>query len=427
MRRLSIFRISVLGIILIALWIFIAPLDHPPIERVDVAVKHISPLPLQKSISLFDVEEGTQKGTFIFSSPRLPKPIVAEGTLPFPRGEKKEYDKIEGIDRGWLDALKRKMNCMKEGKVGLFLNHARKSAGTTLRGILETQSTIYKIPFFELEGLTMDTGLQQAPGLFTATSLRNPIERIISLYWYEHVAWWDLRHDMSSCKSFEQWFMNWIDMSPHKIEFMAKNPFSNYVEVENYYVKSLTGWRDTRHVLSREDLDKAKAVLGTFDLVLITEWMNNRTQLAAVTTLLPGSSPALSSHLVKLDPYLKKKYSERLMPSRAGIGSILNRISTLNALDMELWVYALELVARRQALIITEFSETRLSKGNGTDPSEVSMSMSACVPMEKSSVPRVPSIRGVKSRKSDLTAAIFAKNPSLQQKIGLFQPPGHKK
>ena len=44
------------------------------------------------------------------------------------------------------------------------------------------------------------------PGVLTATSLRHPIARVMSLYWYEHVAWYnEVTHEMNKCKPLSEW------------------------------------------------------------------------------------------------------------------------------------------------------------------------------------------------------------------------------
>ena len=51
-----------------------------------------------------------------------------------------------------------------------------------------------------------------------------------------------------------------------------------YVEIENYYVKMLTGWVGPAPV-GEKDLAEAKRVLASFDLLLLTEWMGDDSQV----------------------------------------------------------------------------------------------------------------------------------------------------
>lgn len=63
----------------------------------------------------------------------------------------------------------------------------------------------------------------------------------------------------------------WADGSPWKRQFLAKNPASVYVEVQNYFVKSLSGWTGSQGPASREHLQAAKRALESLDVVLLAE------------------------------------------------------------------------------------------------------------------------------------------------------------
>jgi hypothetical protein len=49
------------------------------------------------------------------------------------------------------------------------------------------------------------------------------------------------------CKTLRQWVDVWRDGSRWKTEFMEANPGTNYVEIENYYVKTLAGITGATH------------------------------------------------------------------------------------------------------------------------------------------------------------------------------------
>jgi hypothetical protein len=73
-------------------------------------------------------------------------------------------------------------------------------------------------------------------------SLRDPIKRIIFLYWYKHVQWWYGDGEISSeCETFKVWLDAWKDNSPWKKGISNTDLITTYVEVENYFVKSLIG------------------------------------------------------------------------------------------------------------------------------------------------------------------------------------------
>ena len=80
------------------------------------------------------------------------------------------------------------------------------------------------------------TRLAVSRALVSATTLRDPVERAVSMYWYEHVGWWDgIQHDPSKLKTLHDWVETWRDGSAWKRAFVAKrdNRRSVYVEVEN--------------------------------------------------------------------------------------------------------------------------------------------------------------------------------------------------
>lgn len=172
---------------------------------------------------------------------------------------------------------------------GIFLYHMRKAAGTTIREMLTDASVKWSVPYYESEGPTMNK-LFLDENLLLVTSLRNPIERILSLYWYEHVSWYDgVLHETHKCKTFDSWIEGWRDGSKWKTDFMLKNPSSVYVEVENYYVKALSGWVGPDPV-GEKDYDAAISALNRFDIVFITEWINRIDQTLAMKSLLSISA-----------------------------------------------------------------------------------------------------------------------------------------
>ena len=83
-----------------------------------------------------------------------------------------------------------------------------------------------------------------AASLLSVITLRDPIDRILSLYWYEHVGWFDgIQKKPEKCATLKDWIAYWQDGSVSKTKFQASNPYNVYVEISNYYVKSLVGWK----------------------------------------------------------------------------------------------------------------------------------------------------------------------------------------
>ena len=175
----------------------------------------------------------------------------------------------------------------------IFFHHSRKAAGTALRSILTSIARRHRIKLLESEGITLQASvITSTPSLMTFTMLRQPIARIVSLYWYEHVAWYhDVKKDMRHVSTMLQWVNAWSDGSEWKNAFVAQNPNSVYVEVENYFTKSLIGWRAGQPAISEEDVQRAFDVLQQFDLVFLSEMMNNSTQMNVLKHLFDVKLP----------------------------------------------------------------------------------------------------------------------------------------
>jgi hypothetical protein len=212
----------------------------------------------------------------------------------------------------WYDQLLVKLRCLHGHLGGIYLYHVRKAAGTTVREVLELVSKVWKVALFETEGITLDERFLATKGLFTIMSIRQPIDRILSLYWYEHVAWYvSITKEPEKCKSLKDWVNAWKDGTEWKTNFILANPKNVYVEIENYYVKILSGWIGPDPV-SKKHLDKAKEVLDGFDLVLLTEWMKDETQINAFNALFSGRSGIAAANALKGDKKIKEQYGDTL-------------------------------------------------------------------------------------------------------------------
>ncbi|KAH8071720.1 protein kinase [Aureococcus anophagefferens] len=146
----------------------------------------------------------------------------------------------------WRSRLERKRACVSSGVGAFYLYHARKAAGTSLRAALQHAAKRSRVDYLETEGLSIARflGLRS---VITVVSLRDPVRRVLSMYWYEHVGWHDgVTHDHEAARA-RSWADEWVEGSAWKREFEKKHPGNVYVEVENYFTKMLTGWnRDGR-------------------------------------------------------------------------------------------------------------------------------------------------------------------------------------
>lgn len=219
----------------------------------------------------------------------------------------------------WAYKFYVKVNCLKSHQEGiLYLYHTRKAAGSSLRIALQQIGRQYRSQFLETEGLTLDKNVIYAEKLTSFVTIRHPIDRILSLYWYEHVDYYiTMKKLPQNCSTFSHWVDSWVDGSRFKHTTLRNYPDANYVEIENYYVKSLIGWKytATSKAIGIEEYKLACTILEKFDVVLLTEWMKSGNQSVFLTALHPNGWTYIRS-VVKGKDILKTKYSEVLMPDK---------------------------------------------------------------------------------------------------------------
>ena len=176
-------------------------------------------------------------------------------------------------------------------------------------------------------------------------AFREPIQRIVSRYWYD--GRWP--HGGPKRRSAAPLALGaWIDAvqaRAHRRQLVAC--------VTEYYVKTLAGWDGTTLPLGA--LAAAKAVLGAFDVVLVTEWLGHPATRAylerafcfeTVTRDFPRAKRrnANASEDVMVSPSVLKKRApgghgdqrpEAWRPDAAS----LRRLEELNRLDAELYAW----------------------------------------------------------------------------------------
>lgn len=198
--------------------------------------------------------------------------------------------------RKWMDIYVKKLLCLYRSCGTVFIYHIRKAAGTTIRQVLQYYGAANKWSLLESEGKVLDHRFLDQPGITALISIRDPIDRIISLYWYEHVQYYcKVKTNETKASSLQAWVNHWRDSSKWKKNFTHYYPGSIYVEVENYYVKALTQW-DGKHTLTRVDLEKAKSILQKFDLVMISEWLNITSRKYTLDAFVTGTSTMPLTH-----------------------------------------------------------------------------------------------------------------------------------
>jgi len=311
----------------------------------------------------------------------------------------------------WKNQLIQKLICRVTDRLaGYYLYHVRKAAGTTIRDIVSFSAKTNRFALYETEGITLPAQILKIKHLLSMISLRDPIDRIYSLYWYEHVGWYiQMVKKPDKCKTFVEWVHAWKDNADWKMKILNKTPENNYVEIENYYVKLLIGWKSSDGPITREQLQVAKERLSQFDVIFIKEWLEKHDQehytkqLEMMSYLFPVTVPmqrsnhqhqislrgghqqqqhqslqsfwdnfynrdylsesftsaALNMNKLRLSPIVNYKkvqgnhdlqtnlYQKLMKPQEKSIRQMLIDI---NQYDIELFMYAKELVSQRLAM-----------------------------------------------------------------------------
>jgi hypothetical protein len=256
----------------------------------------------------------------------VPSGLVDQGVLLNARRVNIRYQIDPSYDE-WYSSIFLKFVCLRCRKLGFYFYHVRKAAGTTIRDLLRLIAIRQKLPFYETEGIVLDQKLLEVKELVTVITLRDPVQRIFSLYWYEHVQWFaSVLKQPQRCRKILDWIEAWADSSRFKKKILAKFPFNNYMEIENYYIKLLIGYdyRVPRN-LTNDDLEQAKEVLRKFDLILIAEWLGDESQHNIIHYLhnhfyLSGEDhDLLLPQKVKGDIKIKEKLLPELIPDEVCI------------------------------------------------------------------------------------------------------------
>jgi len=160
----------------------------------------------------------------------------------------------ENDDSLWANGIKNKLQCLYSSYGGILLFHIRKAAGTSMRDVLEQFTSKKRISMYETEGISLDRrfltyntksqtksqsqsqseslrsrkvhsnsnptskefAIDASNGsLLSVITLRDPITRILSLYWYEHVGWFDgiQKNCKKKCATLKEWIDLWRDSS----------------------------------------------------------------------------------------------------------------------------------------------------------------------------------------------------------------------
>lgn len=284
----------------------------------------------------------------------------------------------------WSDNINGKLLCLYKHQGGLYFYHNRKAAGTTILEILKLSSWMYGIKkVYFTEGITLDPEILLQNGLLSVISFRDPVDRIVSLYWYEYAN----QKNQSLIYTMNDWLDAWKDGTKWKTSFITENPKSVYVEVDNYYTKVLSSWSGPEPI-NNTHLEIAKTNLEKFDIIFIQEWMKSLTQTKAMQALFPGVKNLTRHHEVIADKLFRNKSSHLVINEK----ELKNKMAVINKYDLQLYSYAMAISARRLLLVDNIVSSTQKS---------------------------VEKIKGKLDPKQ-------CKISIVKEQVGLYQPPGIK-
>ena len=185
----------------------------------------------------------------------------------------------------------------------------------------------------------------------------DPISRILSSYHYEgrHFRYYRMYFETKEeqveaeatwredrkVKSLRQWVTD--VRHGYQVQSMAYNKNSVWIDVGNYYIKTLTNRHRANAAgpVTREDLEMAKEILGRMDVVLITEWLKESDQVAYFNSMLGlqnVSFPEMQTAAQREGTDEEEEEDEALM---------LEHLREMNQLDLELYDWAKGLVRSR--------------------------------------------------------------------------------
>lgn len=268
-------------------------------------------------------------------------------------------------------------SCLRrKGEAGVYVKHFRKAGGTSLyqtlyRNTCETEDFHNVIPSFASEqpyfNYTHSFG-NNMPTLVYLTSMRDPIDRIQSLYWFEGrwprvcAAACEAEREKTNSTAID--FGPWIEAIYHQKDTPGRDYMltfhsncGQYQSVENYYIRQLLGVDRNQDInpkgengcktdkyglfrnvtLTEEHLEMAKDVLAAFDLVIILEDLKTDDTLNKMIHELTGGGRRYPE---AIPVQTERKGQERLQQYVKPTDKELSRLKELNALDMKLYEFA---------------------------------------------------------------------------------------
>ena len=228
-----------------------------------------------------------------------------------------------------LDDIENTYRCLMKNKVRVFFLHMRKAGGTSIRRFFlkllhrDLFQDNYNLKIFPqtsspsnkeisdkvssatessfsitdkryayksgiAEGNTFNISCFAHEGeLILVTNFRHPMRRLLSSYWFEGILPQDFQRlrekkieevgeeNFPEAISLRNYTKNSIYNYGKNVHILGKRV---WVHPDNYYVRTLVDrYRGDRTAdfITEDDLHLAKRILASFDMILITEWMNS--------------------------------------------------------------------------------------------------------------------------------------------------------
>lgn len=176
----------------------------------------------------------------------------------------------------------------------IFLLHMRKAAGTSLRRFFGELCQLCGLDLEVVEGWPFDAARLDEERTWFVTSLRDPFERVCSLYNFE--GRWpqaDTVRAPESAVPFGTWFEMTEPREPAPRHWLWSVACEHYTKTLGGFGPFRDGvpeWRfEPDNGVSVENYRQAVRVLERFDLVLICEWLEHESYRRCIANALVGA------------------------------------------------------------------------------------------------------------------------------------------